>query len=353
MNNTHINDKLAKYFQSGDVPTEAQFGQLIDAALDLSVNKSMVDTQVIRTVDVVLEDNIANLDQLTSAIIEKYALLDGQTILLAAQQNAVENGIYLFDGSACTTLYTTTVNENIANLGTLAAEQISRLQLMSGTLVRLNAQSNDAENGIYRYALELITKTVFIKVNENITELTDIPTETVDRLSLTDNGYYQLTAQTASEANGLYQFISNSLIKLVYTEVTENIADLSQIISAQVSEFALSSGSWVLLQGQSNPVENGLYRCNGAFVDKQIPYYLGYALKEVKLGEGTQALWFIYQQDNETQANYWKQRFDLSADNITAGTLDNARLPSQIDLTQGDMVTGTQVKATQIKADTF
>ncbi|MEH6348316.1 MAG: hypothetical protein V7785_24680 [Bermanella sp.] len=38
MKNINTKAKLASYFQSGDVPTEAQFGELIDAALDLSGN---------------------------------------------------------------------------------------------------------------------------------------------------------------------------------------------------------------------------------------------------------------------------------------------------------------------------
>lgn len=275
MKNNPIRSTLKQYFEPGDVPTAVEFAEFIDAALDLSVANSMLATQVVRTVDAAVEDHIDNLEALSDAMIAQYALLSGQTILLTAQQNGAENGLYLFDGSACQPLYSNTVNENIANLDKVPAAQVSRLQLVSGEVVCLMAQTQQADNGIYRYVAALSDKTALIEINEKLVSLTDISESERVRLGLTEHDYVHLLAQTDNNiTNGIYQLIGSNLIKVTYSAIDDNIADITRLTAAEVSQFALTNESWVLLQAQGSPQQNGLYLCHGSLVDRQTPFFL-------------------------------------------------------------------------------
>ena len=355
MNNTQIKKTLAGYFQSGDVPTEAQFEELIEAALDLSINKSLFDTRIISSVNRVVEDHIEDLAVVLDDVVTKYALVNSQKVLLVGQKKVTENGIYLFNNMAFKSLYSTTINENIADLNSLPAEIVASLTLEGEKLVRLESQEKDAENGVYRYISKLDKKADVVDVNENITDLTAIPPETVTNLGLTDNDYAYLTAQTIAEENGLYQFSGDALVESEISVAEVNFSDLSRVNAENVAQYSLSTGSQVFLHSQSNSEENGLYEYRGALIDKQTNFHLGYGVKVVKENSTSQNMWVIYKIDNQTKGTYWKQRFDLTADNITAGTLDNARLPIEISgkIFSGNGAGLTELDASNISAGTL
>ena len=102
MKNNDIKEKLVKYFQPGDVPTAVQFEEMINDALDLGVPNSIVETQIFNAeepVNVVIDIPVPELNDLSSLKFDQYQLENGQLVLLVAQDDARQNGLYRYENA--------------------------------------------------------------------------------------------------------------------------------------------------------------------------------------------------------------------------------------------------------------
>ncbi|ESP93239.1 tail fiber domain-containing protein [Pseudoalteromonas luteoviolacea] len=118
MKHSELNTELRGYFENGDIPTEQEFEKLIDAATDNSTTFSLLAHLFGTTVDCAISDMIEDLnntDTLADAL-EPYSLVPGERVILYQQNNASENGVYIYslveaEQSATPSLTKQSVNE--------------------------------------------------------------------------------------------------------------------------------------------------------------------------------------------------------------------------------------------------
>jgi hypothetical protein len=161
MKNINTKAKLASYFQSGDVPTEAQFGELIDAALDLSGNGAGLTELNANNISAGTLDNTRlpteisgktfsgngagltelNANNISAGIVPTNNLPEASTINLGIMRFANEQE--LEDG-----------NDNVAITSRVLKEQVGELKLYSESQVPEILNASETVSGIIQLATQ-------------------------------------------------------------------------------------------------------------------------------------------------------------------------------------------------------
>lgn len=141
MSNEQIKTRLKSYFQSGDVPTESQFGELIDEAITSDAAR--------------LTEGKLAIDRLPKALDLNTVSGEGEATLAAknVRADALEVNVLNTSDITSTTMnattlnsrdvITTTVQSDSANLTTLQSASVSATDIATGTL---NADSFITDN---------------------------------------------------------------------------------------------------------------------------------------------------------------------------------------------------------------
>lgn len=96
MKHSALNTELRDYFSRGDIPTQEQFYQLIDAATDNQATFSLIAHLFGMTVDCVVTEQLTTLDGnlYEEPKLKNYNLVTGETVLIYLQDDPAVNGVY-------------------------------------------------------------------------------------------------------------------------------------------------------------------------------------------------------------------------------------------------------------------
>ena len=94
MKNSLIKSQIKEYFQTGDIPTEDEFEELIEAATDINATLTLAAHLFGDSVDVAIAESLPDVSGQLDAFINNYNLQAGQRVLLTSQLDTSENGIY-------------------------------------------------------------------------------------------------------------------------------------------------------------------------------------------------------------------------------------------------------------------
>ncbi|KZN45255.1 tail fiber domain-containing protein [Pseudoalteromonas luteoviolacea] len=140
MKHSELNTELRGYFENGDIPTQIEFRKLIDAATDNSSTFSLLAHLFGVTVDCAISEPDLDLQSDLTAKLAEYSLVPGEQVILHAQQDITENGVYIFE-------LETVEGEKIAKL---TKQTINEFE---GMLIKANRSLDDSAS-YYHYVME-------------------------------------------------------------------------------------------------------------------------------------------------------------------------------------------------------
>ncbi|MCF6440858.1 tail fiber domain-containing protein [Pseudoalteromonas luteoviolacea] len=140
MKHSELNTELRGYFENGDIPTQIEFRKLIDAATDNTTTFSLLAHLFGATVDCAISEPDLDLESDLTSKLADYSLVPGEQVILHAQQDITENGVYIFD-------LETVEGETIAKLTKQAINEFE------GMLIKANRSLDDSAS-YYHYVME-------------------------------------------------------------------------------------------------------------------------------------------------------------------------------------------------------
>ncbi|MDK1286661.1 tail fiber domain-containing protein [Pseudoalteromonas umbrosa] len=140
MKHSELNTELRGYFENGDIPTQIEFRKLIDAATDNSTTFSLLAHLFGVTVDCAISEPDLDLQSDLTSELAKYSLVPGEQVILHAQLDITENGVYIFD-------LETVEGETISKLTKQAVNEFE------GMLIKANRSLDDSAS-YYHYVIQ-------------------------------------------------------------------------------------------------------------------------------------------------------------------------------------------------------